>query len=104
MILIVPHNKTKEEATAIVAAAADLFSEAAGGAVAIFDERRDWNGSTMAFSFVGRAGFISVPFSGLVEVDDVNVTVTSDLPPVVKNYIGEEKVASGIEKHLRRLL
>ena len=35
MILIVPHNKTKEEATAIVAAADDLFSEAAGGAVAM---------------------------------------------------------------------
>ncbi len=104
MILIVPHNKTRQEATAIVAAAKDLFSEAAGGAVAIVDEKRQWNGSSMAFSFVGKAGFISVPVAGTLEVDDTNVTVKSELPPMVKNYIGEDKVAAGIEKQLRRLL
>jgi hypothetical protein len=34
----------------------------------------------------------------------VNVTVTSELPPMVKNFVGEEKVAAGIEKQLRRVL
>lgn len=104
MILIVPHYKTREEAMARIAADEDLFAGAAGGSVQILDQRREWQGSTMAYSFVGRLGFISVPMSGTVEVDDVNVTVRSELPPMVVSFIGEEKVAAGIEKQLRRVL
>ncbi len=104
MTLVVPHHKTRQEAIAIIAADDDLFAGAAGGSVEIVDQRKVWRGSSMAFSFVGRVGFISVPVSGTLRVDDVNVTVTSDLPPMVKNYVGEEKVAAAIEKQLRRVL
>jgi hypothetical protein len=104
MILIVPHHKTRKEAIALIAADDDLFSGAAGGSVEIVDQQKEWEGSSMAFSFVGRVGFISVPVSGTLEVDEVNVTVTSELPSMVRNFVGEEKVAAGIEKQLRRLL
>jgi hypothetical protein len=104
MILVVPHYKTREEAIALIAADDDLFAGAAGGSVEIVDQKKEWVGSSMTYSFVGRVGFISVPMSGTLEVDDVNVTVTSELPPMVKNYVGEEKVAAGIEKQLRRVL
>jgi hypothetical protein len=104
MILVVPHHKTRKEAIALIAADDNLFSGAAGGSVEIVDQKKEWAGSSMAFSFVGRVGFISVPVSGALEVDDVNVTVTSELPAMVKNFVGEEKVAAGIEKQLRRVL
>jgi hypothetical protein len=104
MILVVPHRRTREEAVARIAADEDLFAGAAGGSVQIVDQQKEWRGSSMAFSFVGRVGFISVPVSGTLKVDDVNVTVTSELPPMVKNFVGEEKVAAGIEKQLRRVL
>ena len=104
MTLVVPHLRTKEEAMARIAADDDLFAGAAGGSVEILDQTTVWRGSSMAFSFVGRVGFISVPVSGTLKVDDVNVTVTSELPPMVKNFVGEEKVAAGIEKQLRRVL
>jgi hypothetical protein len=104
MILVVPHHRTREEAVALIAADDDLFAGVAGSSVEIVDQKKEWTGSSMAYSFVGRVGFISVPLSGTLEVDEVNVTVTSDLPSMVKNFVGEEKVASAIEKQLRRVL
>ena len=104
MILIVPHHKTRKEAIDLIAADDELFDGAAGGSVEIVEQRKVWRGSSMAFSFVGRVGFISVPVSGTLRVDDENVTVRSELPAMVKNFVGEEKVAAAIEKQLRRVL
>jgi len=104
MILIVPHHRTRKEAIALIAADDELFEGAAGGSVEIVDQKREWRGSFMEYSFVGRVGFISVPVSGTLEVDDVNVTVTSELPAMVRNFVGEEKVAAAIEKQLRQVL
>jgi hypothetical protein len=105
MTLIVPHRKTKQEAIAqIDRNARDLFMGIAGASVQIAELKKEWNGPTMSFSLVGRLGFISVPLTGTIEVDDVNVTVRCDLPPMVRNFIGDDKVAAGIETQLRRLL
>jgi hypothetical protein len=104
MILVVPHHKTRKEAIALIAADDDLFTGVAGSSVEILNQKKEWDGSSMAYSFVGRVGFISVSVSGTLSVDDVNVTVTSDLPAMVKSFVGEEKVASAIEKQLRRVL
>jgi len=104
MILTVPHHKTRQQAIEILNAAPDLFSGVAGPSIEIVDEKREWTGSRMAFSFTGKVGFIAVPVSGTIDVDDVNITVMSDLPPMVRTYVGDDKVASGIEKQLRRLL
>src|SRR5665213_748058 len=98
MTLTVPHNKTQEEAIAIVDRNADaIFSGAAGGYVEIVDQTHEWNGSAMTFSFVGSMGFISLPVTGKVEVDDVNIVVDCELPAMAKNFIGDEKVAASIE-------
>jgi len=105
MTLTVPHNKTQQEAIAIVDRNADaIFSAAAGGYVEIVDPTHEWHGSAMTFSFVGSVGFISLPVTGRVEVDDVNVIVNCELPPMAKNFIGDEKVAASIEKKLRAFL
>jgi hypothetical protein len=105
MTLIIPHHKTKQEAVGIIDRGADeLFAGVAGGLVEIVDQKKAWNGSTMNFSFTGKVGFISVPLTGTIAVDDRNVTVECELPAMVKNFIGEDKVGSGIEERMRGLL
>lgn len=104
MKVIVPHNKPKQEVINTVdRAASDLFATAAGP-VQLVDQKKNWAGSTMNFSFTGKMGFISVPMSGTVEVDDRNVTVDVDLPPMVKQFLGEEKIKTQVEQRVKGLL
>jgi L-serine deaminase len=101
MTIIVPHKKTKQEAIKLVDRSVDeLFSGAAGGAVEIVGLTKQWADSTMTFSLTGKVGFISVPLSGTVMVDDQNVTVNCEFPAMVKKFIGEDKLVSGIQKKL----
>jgi hypothetical protein len=105
MILIVPHRKTKQETIATIDRnARDMFLGVAGSSVEIANFNKQWTGPTMAFSFVGKLGFIEVPMSGTLDVDDTNVTVKCDLPPMVANFIGESKISSAIEGQLKKLL
>jgi hypothetical protein len=105
MTLIIPHHRTQQEAIGIIdRGAADLFAGVAGGLVEIVDQKKEWNGPTMSFSFTGRVGFISVPLAGSIVVDDRNVTVYCELPAMVKNFLGEDKVGSGIEEKMKGLL
>ena len=105
MTLIIPHHKTQQEAIATIdRGASDLFAGVAGGLVEIVDQKKEWNGSTMSFSFTGRMGFIEVPLSGTIMVDDRNVTVNCELPAMVKNFLGEDKVGSGIAEKMKGLL
>lgn len=105
MTVIIPHHKTQQEVVArLDKAVDDLFAHGIGGAVSIIDPRKDWTGSTMTFSLTGQMGFIKVPISGTAMVDDVNVTVICELPPVIKSFIGEAKVQSGIEKKMAQIV
>ena len=80
-----------------------LFAEAVNG-LEIADERRVWTDFTMAFSFIGRVGFISVPVSGEMEVAQEAVIVTVELPPVVRMLVGEDKVRAGLQKEILALI
>lgn len=105
MTVIIPHHKTKQEVTGMIdKAAGDLFAHGVGAAVQIVDPKKEWSDSTMKFSLTGRMGFISVPLSGTIAVDDVNVTVTCDLPPMLKNFVGEAKVRAGIEQKMKEIV
>ena len=105
MTLIIPHHKTQQEVIGIIDRGwTDVFAGIAGGLVEIVDQTKAWNGSTMSFGFTGRVGFISIPLTGTVEVDDRNVTVQCELPPMVKNFLGEDKVGSGITERMKGLL
>jgi len=105
MIVIVPHYTTIEEAILIVDRSADdLFAGAAGGAVELADRRKDWNGPLMDFSLTARVGFISLPLSGEVVIDEINVTVRCELPALVKTFVGEERIRAGVERKVRGML
>lgn len=105
MTVIIPHHKTKDEVVArLDQAADDLFAKGVGSSVTLADTQKSWDGSTMNFALKAKMGFISVPLSGTVAVDDTNVTVECELPSMVKNFVGEAKAQAGIEKELTKLI
>ncbi len=105
MTVIVPHKKSKQEVTGIIdRGATDLFSGAAGPAIQIVDQKKEWNGDTMTFSFRGKMGFMSVPISGTVEVKDDSVVIVCELPGMLKSLIGEQKAQSAISDKVKGLL
>ncbi len=105
MTVIVPHNTTAEKAIAAIdRSATSLFDGSGGSAVQITDQKKSWNGPVMTFSLTARVGFISVPLSGTIAVDDVNVTVQCELPGIVGKFIGEDKVRAGVESQIRGIL
>jgi hypothetical protein len=104
MIIIVPHHTTAEKAIAAIDKSADKLFEGAGSAVELTDRKKSWNGPVMDFSLKARVGFISVPLSGTVTVDDVNVTVRCELPAMVNKFVGEEKIRDVVDKKVRGIV
>jgi hypothetical protein len=101
----IPHLKTRQEIVSRLDQATDeIFANGIGSSVAIADPHKEWTDSTMAFSLTAKVGFISVPLAGTVAVDDSNVTVECDLPPMVKNFVGEAKAQAAVEKEIGKLI
>ena len=102
MKVIVPHYTTVEEAILIVdRSASDLFEDAGGGYVDLVDRKKGWNGPLMDFSLTARVGYISLPISGMVVVDEVNVTVDCELPALVKLFVGEDAIRANVWRRIR---
>ncbi|HTA42309.1 MAG TPA: hypothetical protein VK789_07675 [Bryobacteraceae bacterium] len=105
MTIIIPHRTTPEKAIETIDHSWSRLFEGIGGApIQLTDQTKNWSGRTMSFSVTARVGFIGVPISGTVSVDDVNVTVQCELPALVNKFIGEEKVRTGIEGKIRGML
>lgn len=105
MTVIIPHGTTAEKAKATVDSSANsLFESVAGPHVALIDTTRSWNGPVMNFALTARLGFISVPISGTLVVDDTNVTVNCQLPALVNQFIGEGKIRDGLDGKIRAML
>jgi hypothetical protein len=103
--IVVPHDTTVDQAIAMVDRSADVLFDGAGGeSVELVERKKDWKGPRMEFSLIARAGFISVPISGYVLVDEVNVTVDCELPVLVKTFVGEEKISASVESKVRGIL
>ena len=104
MKVVIAHGKTREEAIVVVDRSANDLFDMGGGSVSLTDQKKTWRESVMDFSLVARVGFIALPISGVVVVDELNVTVEAELPNLVKTFIGEEKIRVGVEKKVRGML
>jgi hypothetical protein len=105
MTIIVPHRTTAAKAVAMVDRSATTLFEGVGGSpVELVDRKKNWKGQVMDFSLTARVGFISVPISGTVVVDDVNVTVQCQLPGLVNQFIGEDKIRASVDSKIRGML
>jgi hypothetical protein len=105
MKITISHKKTQAEVIKLVDKGAEgLFAGAAGPSIDIEDQKREWVGNVMHFSFVGKVGFIEMPLSGTIVVGDHDVVVECELPSMVDKFLGDGKVSAGIEKRIQLLL
>lgn len=105
MTIVVAHHSTQQAVKPVVDKGVDqLLAGAGGDSFRIIDQKKAWDGRVMTFSCTGQLGFISVPLAATVAVDDTNVTVESELPPMVKNFVGEERVRAIVEENLRKMV
>jgi hypothetical protein len=103
--VVVPHHTTVEEAIGIVDRSANgLFDDVGRGMVELVERKQSWNGSLMDFSLTAQAGFISLPISGTVVIDEINVTLHCELPVLAKNFLGEEKIRADLDRRVRAML
>ncbi len=81
----------------------DLFRGVGGLPVKIVNEQRNWQGSTLMFSFNAKMGLLSSPIKGIVEVTDKDVTVDADLG-LLEKILPLSKARSSIESRVKGLL
>ncbi len=74
------------------------------GGVTISGARRDWNGNRMDFSFTAAKGFFGTSISGVMEVFDDRVVLESDLPALIRNFLGEERIKQVVSYELANVL
>ena len=104
MRITVSHNKPKQEVMrAVDQSFDDLFRGIGVLPLQIVNEKRAWNASTLTFSFDAKAGFLSTPIKGTVEVTDKDVTVDADLGLLEKLFPAKQASAA-IEGKIRGLL
>jgi hypothetical protein len=105
MRITVPHQKSREEVVRLIHdASAQLLRPDLRTPVEITELRQTWSGPQMDFSFrAGVAGF-HVPISGWIQVGDDEVIIDLTLPAIVRQFIPEEKLRTGIESKVAGLL
>ena len=104
MKVIVAHHSTQEETMRKLDQASDKLMAIDIKNVQIADQEKSWAGPVMNFSFTGKMGFISLPLAGTVTVDNTNVTLDCELPSLIKNLMGEDKVRATVEQNIRALV
>src|SRR5580700_253889 len=104
MTVIVAHHSTQQEAMKKLDQASEKLLATEIKNVQIVDQKKSWTGPVMSFSFTGKMGFISLPLAGTASVDDTNITLDCELPSLLKNVMGEEKVRATVEQNIRALV
>jgi hypothetical protein len=74
------------------------------GGVTVKDAQRDWDGNRMNFSFTAAKGFLGTSIRGVMEVLEDRVVVESELPALVKNLLGEDRIKQVIASELGNML
>jgi hypothetical protein len=104
MRIVVAHRSTENAAIQKLDQASDKLLAMEIKNIQIVDQKKAWNGPVLSFSFTGKMGFISLPLSGTATVDETNVTLEFELPSLLKNLLGEEKVRATVEQNIRALV
>ena len=102
--VVVAHHSTQQVVISRLDRESDKLLVGGIKNIQIVDPKKTWAGSVLSISLTGKLGFISVPLAGTVTVDDTNVTVECELPAMVKNFLGEEKIRKMVEENVRGLV
>ena len=95
MRVTVSHNRRKEEIVqSLDRSFDDLFKGLGNLPIKIVNESRRWTGNRMDFSFNAKAGIVSTPIKGFVDIMDKEVTVEADLGWLEKLFPAEQTRAA----------
>src|SRR3954469_22769889 len=88
MRITVSHDKGKDEAIRIVNNAADqalrpMFT----GPIQMSNVQKKWTGSTMDFSLTVGFGATGLPIKGSIIVEEHDITIDCDLPPLLEHFL-----------------
>jgi hypothetical protein len=105
MRITISHNKPKEEIkTAVDRSFDDLFKGPPGFLpIQMANQQRAWSGNTLNFSFDAKAGIISTPIKGFVDVTDKDITIDADLGLLEKLFPAKQ-ARNVIETRVKGLL
>src|SRR3954470_22616054 len=104
MRITVSHNKSKDAVIRSVDRSFDdLFRGVSSVPIQFVEERRNWQGSTLAFLVSAKMGFVSTPIKGTIEVTDTDITVDADLG-LLERLIPASKAQASISSRIRGLL
>jgi hypothetical protein len=80
MRITVSHTKSKDQIIqAVDRSFDDLFKGTPFIPIKVANEKREWKGSTLFFSFNATMGLLSAPIKGTVAVTDRDLTIDADL-------------------------
>ncbi len=98
------HTKSKEEIRRVIDRSFDeLFRGVGSLPLQIVDEKRQWNGDTLTFSFGAKVSLITTPVKGTVILTDRDVTIDVDLG-VLEKLIPAAQAKAGLESRVKGLL
>jgi hypothetical protein len=102
--ITVSHNKPKQQVIqAVDRSFDDLFRGIGIIPLQIVNERREWNASTLNFSFDAKLGPLNAPIKGFVAVTETDITIDADLGLLEKLLPGKQ-VQTALEGRVRGLL
>ena len=81
----------------------ELMKQSFPGNVKIIEPKKSWSGDIMKFSFNARKGFFNPTIEGVINVNDTQVVLISELPGIVKTLVSEEKIKEIINEQLDKL-
>ena len=81
-----------------------LVKQPLPGGVEVQDAKKTWTGGRMDFAFKAKKGFFSPSISGTLDITDEAVTLDAQVPAIVTNFLGEERIRERITEELGRLL
>ena len=89
MRITVAHNKSKEQIIkAVDRSFDDLFKGTPLVPIQVTNEKREWQGNTLVFSFNAKMGLLSSPIKGTVEVSEGDLTINADFGLLEKLLTG----------------
>ena len=104
MRVTVSHTKSKQEVIqAVDRSFDDIFRGIGMVPVQFVEERRSWQGSTLTFSISAKAGILSTPIKGSIEVTDQDLTIDVDLG-LLESLLPQAKTRDAITSGIRGLL
>jgi hypothetical protein len=103
MRITVSHNRSKEEVIRTIDRSFDDLFQGVGLPVALTQQQKSWQGSTLTFALTAKMGLLSTPVKGRVEVTDCDLTIDADLG-ILERLIPAKKAQEIVTSQIRGLL